>query len=736
MKHEYFSFLLAILMSMAATMVYAHDFEVDGIYYNITSSEELTVEVTYQGDSYFSSDTNRYTGSVTIPTTIIYDGINYSVTSIGEYAFYECRSLTSINIPNSIVSIGNRAFEYCRGLTSVDIPNSVITIGDDAFDQSWLSSVNIGSSVKSIGSGAFSFLNLTSVVIPKSVEFIGRYAFYNNRYLASIIVEEGNSTYDSRNSCNAIIETGTNTLIVGCMNTIIPISVTGIGFQAFVWCDKLESITIPDAVTNIGESAFLGCSKLKSITIPKGVTTIGVSAFGGCNNVTSITVEEGNPYYDTRDNCNAIIETATNTLIAGFMNTVIPSSVVSIGEEAFYDLTSLTSIFIPEGVTSIGNSAFMFCGSLKIVSIPLTVKSIGTYAFWSGSDGSLTDVFCYVEDIDNLLTSPSAFIEDSFSSATLHVPASALEIYQSTEPWSNFSNIVALPPKNIEIDGLYYNLSIKDATVIFNDSYFDLTGRLTIPDKVEYDGKTYNVTAIDGGAFLYCTGLTGLTIGNNVQTIGSEAFMGCNGITTLIIPQSVTNIAPGTFTDCSGLSNIMVRSGNTVYDSRGNCNAVIETATNALVLGCKKTIVPDDVMAIAPSAFAGCAGLTSVNIPEGVTSVGQSAFSGCSGLTEVYCYAPSVPETETYVFNGVPTGSATLYVPFVALDAYKATAPWNKFGAIEVIPGDNTAVSSVQGANGKVLDCYDMNGQKQSQLHKGLNIVRMSDGTVKKVMIK
>lgn len=263
-----------------------------------------------------------------------------------------------------------------------------------------------------------------------------------------------------------------------------------------------------------------------------------------------------------------------------------------------------------------------------------------------------------------------------------------------------------------------------------------MTGRLTIPENVEYDGKTYSVTGIDAGAFLYCTGLTGLTLGNNVQTIGSEAFMGCNGITTLIIPQSVTSIAPGAFTDCSGLSNIMVRNGNQVYDSRGNCNAIIETSTDALVLGCKKTIVPEDVKTIAPYAFAGCTGLTSVNIPEGVTSVGQSAFTGCSGLTEVFCYAQSVPDTEAYVFNGVPTASATLYVPFVALDAYKATAPWNKFGTIEVIPGDNTPVSPIHDANGRILESYDLNGQKQSQLHKGLNIVRMNDGTVKKVMIK
>ena len=378
MKQKYFSLLLALLMSMAANVASAHDFEVDGIYYNITSSEEATVAVTFQGESYYSNY-DRYTGHVTIPKSVVYDGKTYSVTSIGDYAFYET-GLTSITIPNGIISIGNYSFEYCR-MNSVVIPNSVITIGDDAFDQCWLSSVTIGNNVKSIGSGAFSFGNLTSLIIPKSVEFIGYNAFYLNRNLASITVEDGNTKYDSREECNAIIETTTNTLTIGCMNTIIPNSIKSIERGAFLFCEKLTSISIPAGLTSIGESAFNGCKSLTSITIPKSVINIGDEAFGGCDALSSVTIEEGNKYYDSRDNCNAIIETSTNTLIAGFKNTIIPSSVTSIGKGAFYSLDGLISISIPEGVTSIGKEAFMFCENLLAVNIPNSVTDIGTLAF-------------------------------------------------------------------------------------------------------------------------------------------------------------------------------------------------------------------------------------------------------------------------------------------------------------------------------------------------------------------
>ena len=171
-------------------------------------------------------------------------------------------------------------------------------------------------------------------------------------------IKSSNTTYDSREDCNAIIETATNTLIAGCQNTIIP-----------------------NSVTSIGEWAFGECSFLTSITIPNSVTSIGASVFSSCDNLTSISVDKDNPIYDSRDNCNAIIETATNTLIAGCKSTEIPNSVTSIGEWAFYGCDKLTSITIPNSVTSIGDGVFFCCWHLTSITIPNSVTSIGKWAF-------------------------------------------------------------------------------------------------------------------------------------------------------------------------------------------------------------------------------------------------------------------------------------------------------------------------------------------------------------------
>ena len=367
-----------------------------------------------------------------------------SVTSIGEEAFWRCLSLTSIEIPSSVTSIEG-AFKYCTSLTSIEIPSSVTSIGEGAFEGcTSLTSIEIPSSVTSVGEYAFEdCTSLASIEIPSSVTSIGDRAFWGCSELISITVDTENSTFDSRENCNAIIEKSSKTLILGCKNTVIPSTVTSIRNSAFGGCTGLTSIEIPSNVTSIGDWAFWRCSGLTSIEIPSNVTSIGDGAFWGCSRLTSITVNTENSTFDSRENCNAVIEKNTNKLILGCKNTVIPSSVTSVGEYAFGGCTGLTSIKIPSNVTSIGEWAFEDT-SLRSIKIPSNVTSIGDGTFWG------------------------------------------------------------------------------------------------------------------------CSGLTSIEIPSSVTNIGDEAFWNCTGLTSIEIPSSVTSIGEDAFFGCMNLKNVTVKSGSTL----------------------------------------------------------------------------------------------------------------------------------------------------------------------------
>ena len=391
-------------MSIMSVSAFAEDAVIDGIKYSLNDkTSEAKVVPNYYNENIFDSQ-KKYSGDITIPETVDYAGKTYSVTSIGEYAFYNCKDLTSVNIPNSVTAIESSAFESCSSLASITIPNSVTTIGDEVF---------------------ISCTGLTSVTIGKGVTTIGDGAFFNCPSLESIIIEYDNFVYDSRDNSNAIIETETSTLITGCKNTVIPVSVTAIGDGAFCGCSGLTSITIPNSVTTIGEGAFFGCTGLTSITIPKSVTKIGDGIFTATG-LETIIVENSNPVYDSRDNGNAIIETKTNTLIAGCKNTVIPSSVTTINDFAFFLCPGLTSIVIPNSVTSIGECAFAGCTDLtSIISLieePFEIED---------------DVFEMTDDVpwDYEITSV-------FTTATLYVPTGTKAKYQNTYAWNEFTNIV------------------------------------------------------------------------------------------------------------------------------------------------------------------------------------------------------------------------------------------------------------------------------------------------------
>ena len=498
----------------------------------------------------------------TITKVSLPDGI----TKIGNYAFYFCRKLTSINIPNSVTSIGNSAFYNCSSLTSITIPNGVTSIGHNTFFHcSSLTSITIPNGVTDIGDYAFyACSSLTSINIPDSVISIGDDAFSNTAWYNEQpdgLVYAGKVAYKFKGGTpenqSIVLKKDTKRIEAYAFeycywltSITIPDSVTSIGVRAFYNCPSLASINIPDSVTSIGRSAFdntawyneqpdglvyagkvaykykgempentsivlredtkgiaayafAACFSLTSVTIGNSVTSIGDSIFSGSSSLNSISVSSGNKTYHSNGNC--LIETKSKTLIAGCKTSVIPAdgSVTSIGDSAFPDCTSLTSINIPNSVTSIGDSAFYGCTSLSSVRISNSLTSIGDSAFHRCS--SLTSI--------SLPDSLTSIGESAFSYCTsltsVDIPDSVTRIGESA-----FERCISLA-----------SVTLGSGVTSINNYVFYCCSSLThinIPD---------NVTSIGVNAFCCCSSLISVLIGNGVTSIGWNAFALCENLT-------------------------------------------------------------------------------------------------------------------------------------------------------------------------------------------------------------
>ena len=633
--------IAAMIPSAASAYTYNFDFMVDGLCYNI-NSDGTSVTVTYQGTGQYGYGYANLSGILDIPSTVTYNGVNYSVTSIGSSAFSGCSGLTSVSIPNSVTEIGPGAFANCIGLTSVsipnsvtvidlaafsgcisltsmDIPNSVAAIGENAFmDCICLTSVTLPDSLTTISPGLFSRCrSLTSVNIPSSVTTIGRFAFggcagltsltisnlvtsignyaFAGCGLTSIIVESGNPNYDSRDNCNAIIETATNTLLAGCKNTIIPTSVTSIGQGAFYGCTTLTSVDIPNSVSSIGQEAFSGCTGLTSVTIPSSVTSIGKMAFDNCTNLTAVNISDLDAWCNIdflgNDSKSNPLSCAHNLYLNGNLITdlSIPSTVSQLKNSTFYG-GNFTSLTIPNTVTSIGVATFYDCAHLTTVTI--NNKSIVSKDYSSGSSSGST-------------------IQDIFGPQVQNYIIGDLVTLIGNSAFSSCTGLTSVTIGN-------------SVTRIGTGAFSGCSGltSLTLPNSVKY---------INEQAFSGCSGLTSVTLPGSLFTIGNRAFMDCSSLTSMTIPSSVMSIGEGIFMNCSSLASIAVESGNTRYDSRDNCNAIIHKNDRwgKLIAGCMNTIIPNTVSYISSGAFAGCTGLNSVSIPHSVTEIDYAAFANC-----------------------------------------------------------------------------------------------------------
>ena len=751
--------------------------------------------------------------------TIMGVGEMYNYLSLEETPWYDKRgSISRIFIKEGVTSIGDNAFAHCYLLRSITIPEGLTIIGTDAFaDVNGLQTVFNYSSIKEvIGGSKPKILNInelvnidkflfyteegthylagyigedtdiifpsdyngdsyllndyvfqhpdyiTSVTITKGVEKISALTLAGCSNLTSIVVVDENTKYDSREDCNAVIETNSNTLILGCSTTFIPNSVTSIDSYAFYECRNITSIVIPKTITEISNGAI----------------------FFGCNSLTSIVVEDGNTRYDSRNNCNAIIETNSNTLIAGCSTTIIPEDIESIGTNAFFGRGSLTSIEIPENVAVLGWWSFAFCDNLTSIVIPSSVTSLSNSVFWNCC--SLTSITCNMELPYPIDYYAFAGVDKSIP---VYVPASSVEAYKSAKYWSDFTNIQAIPSNDIAsgtcgdnltwkltedyeliIEGTgamyeyYYgeapwyeyhdiieNVVLLEGVISIGRNAFINCGNLIdiiIPKSVVsietqalatcnslisivvheenpiYDSRDncnaiietksntliagcnnttipQSVTSIGRYAFAGCCNINTITIPEKVKYIEDYAFNYCDNLVSITIPAGVVNIGKGILSYCRKLESIIVNEENPAYDSRNDCNAIIDKESNALIAGCATTVIPEDVVSIGESAFAYHM-ITDITIPKEVTNIGNLAFSGCSKLSSITLYAETPPLLGGGVFDFIDL-SIPIYVPYTSISAYKSSI-WGVFTNIRPLFNEYSLAVSAAGYATLFLD--------------------------------
>ena len=392
---------------------------------------------------------------------------------------------------------------------------------------------------------------------------------------------------------------------------------TQIKRYGFEKCVGMEIIIVSDSVTEIDDCGIYKCEDLKKIVIGNSVKIIKQEGIMDCENLSDLSVSEDNKVYDSRGNCKAIIETLTNTLIKGCSNTVIPNSVTTIGDSSFMGCKGLNDIKIPNSVTTIGNNAFKGCEKLTSIEIPDSVTTIGASAF---SSTSLTEII-----IPKSVTKIEASLLWGCRQLTeVNLPDSLTSIGYSTFRFCSGLTSIIIPASVNQIG---------------DDAFYGCTNMISIsiPDQV---------TEIGSYAFYGCESLTTIRIPDQVTTIGAGAFSGCDSLTEIHIPDSVMKIERQAFDSCCNLKRIVVSEGNKVYDSRDNCNAIIETSTNKIIRGCENTIIPSTVTAIEEYAFTSAIGLKEINL-DSITEIGRDAFEGCTGLTSI-----KIPKSVTKIEKG------------------------------------------------------------------------------------
>lgn len=623
------------------TLLYTIErFDSDGLLYHLYSSPDSLEPV----KCYVSALDSIMQDRVIIPGHIEHDGKEYAV-EILDLGFENCQGLISIEILEGCSQVGYCAFRGCTFLSEVKLPSSMHFITRFSFE---------------------GCVNLRSITLPVGV-LLGGTVFKSCYSLESINLENVDYQYNSFENCYSLkkvifdekpIDALPSKMFKNCISLAkidIP-NCKSIGSEAFEGCTDLRSVTIPDGVQKIGERAFEGCESLTSIYIPSSVQFVASDAFNGCENLDTIIVAEDNPWLESSDENNAVVETATKTLVRGSRSVRNLQGIKRIGDYAFSGC-KVEEIVIPDGVTSIERDAFKGCTELRKVFIPVSVTSIG--------DSVFEDVFGDCRSLSSIVVERGNKIYDSRKNCNAIIKTSENRLISGSSftiipngvteiaPWSfwgrsNLSKITI--PKTVksissgafaDCSGLQeikvnrrnsiYDSRENSNAIIISSSKTLHTGccRTTIPSEITSIGKY---------AFYGMNGMASMIIPENIESIKDYAFYKCSGLKELKISDHVSFIGAGAFEKCSGLTSFQIPAG-------------IDTLYSSLFYGCtalKSVIIPQGVIQIRSSVFQNCTALETIIIPKSVTTIGDGSFRGCSSLRYV-----NIQNPESCICSGV-----------------------------------------------------------------------------------
>ena len=712
------------------------------------------------------------------------------ITKIGDDVFRGCSGLTSLTLPASITKIGDQAFHGCSGLKEVrfcinDNLDTYLTKGHPYIDvdcgikyyinDKEITSIEIPSNVTTLGNYVFQGCSrLTSLTLPVGITSIGYRAFHDCSGLTSLILPAG----------AGITEIGSEAFegCSGLTSLTLPAGITSIGSRAFQGCSGLTSIYVyAEKVPKIDSNVFEGVDAKKcTLYVPMGTRDdYWLSGFGdyfenivefeatGIDKIT-INLEKAGTlpdrigkYYQitnlkiigeingtdlrmiremARSGKLSVLDLSKAKIIEGgdcYYNDYYTSNDV-IGSSAFLGCSVLTSLTLPAGITRIGSYAFLNCSGLTSLTLPASITSIGSWAF-QGCSG-LTSIYVCAEKVPEI--GSTVFEIFDAKKRTLYVPMGTRDDYRLSDFRYYFENIVEF--EATEIDKITINLEkagtlpdriassnkykITNLKIIGEINGTDLRMIREMAKGNSIDGKLCvldlsEAKIVEGGDWYYHENYIDNYYTHNDE-IGGYAFHGCSGLRSLNLPAGITWIGSHAFEFCSGLTSLNLPDG-------------ITKIGDAAFEGCERLTslnLPAGITSIGYRTFYDCSGLTSLNLPAGITVIDDNAFYGCSGLTSIYVYAEKVPKIGSYVFAGVDAKKCTLYVPMGTRDNYRLS----KFGYFEnIVEFDATGIDkTTTSTDVEEVARYSVNGQRLSAPTKGLNIVKYSDGSVKKVAIR